>query len=153
MSTTQFTRRQTSSRAARSASATTRATTSRTTTAKLKQPAIFPDDLADQVAGLTIGKQKTLSKEEPRLAVMRAVNTASQSLSAVAQSGWKAGSAKKSSTAAVAAVAASKSLQELRGICPEDADVERAASSVVGKLLALEMVRYINCNIGLHSNS
>ena len=76
---------------------------------------------------------------------MHAVNTASQSLSAVVQSGWKANdttpSGKKTlSGVMTSAEAASKALIELREISPGDIDVERAASSVVGKLIALELV-------------
>ena len=36
---------------------------------------------------------------------------------------------------------AGKALEKLRCICPEDFDVERANSNLVGKLLGLELVR------------
>jgi separase len=72
---------------------------------------------------------------------MRAVNAASQSLSGLVQSGWRAGSGKKSSEAVGAGENALTELRELRVVCVGDVDVERAASSVVGKLVVLEMVR------------
>jgi hypothetical protein len=74
-------------------------------------------------------------------AAMRAVNAASQTLSGLVQSGWRAGSGKKSSEAVGAGENASKELRELRAVCMGDVDVERAASSVVGKLIVLELVR------------
>ena len=80
---------------------------------------------------------------------MRAVNAASQSLSAVVQGGWKAGE-KKSSLGAEAMSAAGKAeeaLKVLRVACPGDLDVERAASSVVAKLVVLEMV-CVFCSFG-----
>lgn len=96
------------------------------------------DKLAAQLATLTI---------DTRHSTMRAVNAASQSLSNVLQSGWKSSkdvsAIKKSSSSSMANTAASaakKGLRELRAICPGDVDVERAASSIVGKLIALEMV-------------
>jgi separase len=57
------------------------------------------------------------------------------------QSGWRAGSGKKSSEAVGAGENALTELRELRVVCVGDVDVERAASSVVGKLVVLEMVR------------
>jgi hypothetical protein len=95
------------------------------------------------------GKTRTLldSDGQRRLVAMQSVNSASQSLSALVQSGWKKHSElppKKSSTLASAnasATSASKYLLTLREISPEDLDVERAASSIVGKLITLEMVR------------
>ena len=97
------------------------------------------------------GKKKTTalfqSDEQRRLVAMQSVNSASQSLSALVQSDWKRRSElppnKKSSTQASAnasAASAAKHLSTLREISPGDLDVERAASSVVGKLIALEMV-------------
>lgn len=153
MSTTQTSRRPASSRTTRQTSTTVKPANPEATTSKPKQPVISADDLANQVASLTIsdtkGKQKASPNEDTRLAAMRAVNSASQRLSGIVQSGWKAGSGKKPTTAAGAVSVAVKSLKELRGMCPEDIDVERAASSIVGKLLALEMVRvyYIECQI------
>ncbi|KAI0360283.1 hypothetical protein OH77DRAFT_1393661 [Trametes cingulata] len=74
---------------------------------------------------------------------MRAVNSASKSLSAIQESGWKASDAKSDKTTAAAAVkhatSARKELGVLRELSPGEVDVERAASSLVGKLIALEM--------------
>ncbi|KAI9061528.1 hypothetical protein FKP32DRAFT_1654199 [Trametes sanguinea] len=74
---------------------------------------------------------------------MRVVNSASKSLSAVAESGWKASQSKSDRTTAASAVkhatTARKELNVLRELSPGDSDVERAASSIVGKLMALEM--------------
>ncbi|EIW51672.1 separase [Trametes versicolor FP-101664 SS1] len=74
---------------------------------------------------------------------MRNVNAASKSLSAVAESGWKASDAKSDRTTAASAVkhaaSARKELNVLREFSPGEVDVERAASSVVGKLVSLEM--------------
>ncbi|KAI6116384.1 peptidase family C50-domain-containing protein [Pisolithus sp. B1] len=78
---------------------------------------------------------------------MRAVNASLQTLSTVVQSGWKASkrdakrrvvepTAKMADKAVAEAVSA---LERLRIICPEDMDIERAACSLVGKLLALEL--------------
>ena len=115
----------------------------------LPKPAI--DDLAARVADLSITNSKeptTTTKgkrndgAQARIAAMRAVNTALQSLSAVVQGGWKA-SGKKSSLGGEAVSAAGKAeetLKVLRVACPGDVDVERAASSVVAKLIILEMV-------------
>jgi len=118
---------------------------------KPKADEVSSDDLVAQIAELTISppttakekqKQKTSEEEEDkRKLAMRAVNTVSQSLSAVVQSGWKAsgtGNAGKRPTAVVDGAA--KALMDLRTLCPGDVDVERAASSVVGKLVCLEMV-------------
>ncbi|GLB42455.1 putative peptidase family C50 [Lyophyllum shimeji] len=105
--------------------------------------------LAEQLAsGLTIadakGKKKApaLTEEETRLESMRAVNAASQALSAAMQSGWKKSSGKQSSesaSAAASSAAAAKHLALLRQASSGSLDVERAAMSVLGKLVALEM--------------
>jgi hypothetical protein len=95
------------------------------------------------------GKQKAKDKspEERRVSAMLDVNASLHTLSSVAQSGWKANSEEgKTRSSALgkvsAAVArANEALLCLRVICPDDLDVERAASSVMSKLLALEMVR------------
>lgn len=102
------------------------------------------------------GKQKANGKvqaqapttEDIRLASMRAVNAASQSLSALLQS--KDRSVANNKTALGAASTASKALRELRMQCPGDVDVERASSSVIGKLIAIEMVRTFNIYLMLH---
>lgn len=120
------------------------------------KPRVNPsgDHLVDKLAALTISKPKmkgkekaTPSPEEQRVTAMRAVNSASQELSSVVQSGWRrssdAPSLKKSSafvSANASATLASKHLALLREISPGDLDIERAAGSVLGKLVALEMV-------------
>jgi len=102
----------------------------------------------------TKGKQKASSPEADKLASMHAVNAASQALSAVAQSGWKKsiGELSKVTLATInsSATQAAKHLGVLRLMSSEDVDVERAAASVLGKLMALEMVRCISSYI-LHS--
>ncbi|KAI0324727.1 hypothetical protein GY45DRAFT_1357090 [Cubamyces sp. BRFM 1775] len=74
---------------------------------------------------------------------MRTINAASKSLSAIAESGWKASQAKSDRTTATSATKhaaiARKELSILRELNPGEVDVERAASSIVGKLIALEM--------------
>ncbi|KAF8878729.1 peptidase family C50-domain-containing protein [Infundibulicybe gibba] len=115
------------------------------------------DQLAEALAGLTIspdtvaakgsskGNGKTVvSNKELQLSSMRSVNSASQALSVIIQSGWKMSSeASLSSKACVnaraSARAAAKHLAVLRGMDSADLDVERAAMSVLGKLLALDM--------------
>ncbi|KAF7984668.1 hypothetical protein HWV62_12932 [Athelia sp. TMB] len=143
MSTTQTTRRPASSRATRPASTIANTVRPRAGTSRSKPPVISADDLANQVAGLAIsgtkGKHQATSNEDTRLATMRAVNTASQNLSAAVQSGWKPGSGKQSTAVRGAAGAAAKSLKELRSMCSGDVDVERAASSIIGKLIALDL--------------
>jgi separase len=86
--------------------------------------------------------------QDKRVSAMRAVNAASQGLTTVMKSGWKAPrtepSAKKSTTTAHEAfdlaVSARTVLGDLRVLLPGDVDVERAAISVAGKLLSLDMV-------------
>ncbi|KAJ7632765.1 cysteine peptidase C50 [Roridomyces roridus] len=90
------------------------------------------------------GKEKaaTLSPEERRVAAMRAVNAASQELSVLVQSGWKPSSdtaPTKRSSANSAAASVSKHLALLREVSPGELDIERAAGSVLGKLVTLEM--------------
>jgi len=100
------------------------------------------------------GKQKVDSNRGPeatKLASMRAVNTASQALLNVVQSGWKKSSSSGGSskvpleTVNSAAADAAKHLGILRRISPGDIDVERAAVSVLGKLMTLEMVSFVVC--------
>ena len=115
------------------------------------------DDLADQLASkLTISKprmRKNLPTETPKersTAAMRSVNASSQALTALVQSGWKASNASPPSKkqvgpdAASLAVSCQRSLLELRSLNSGSLDIERAASSVVGKLIALELVRQYN---------
>ncbi|KAJ3998053.1 cysteine peptidase C50 [Lentinula boryana] len=113
-----------------------------------------PDSLATQFTKtLTIndrttskGKQKATSTEEKKLEAMRMVNSASQQLSTIAQSGWKrssdAGNKRKSEAAARALEASStaaRHLAFLRSVSDGDLNVERAAMSIIGKLVALEI--------------
>jgi separase len=94
------------------------------------------------------GKQKTKveSSEERRVSAMLDVNASLQILSSVAQSGWKANSEEgrtKSNAlgkVSTAVARANEALSCLRVMCPDNLDVERAASSMMSKLLALEMV-------------
>ncbi|KAG5644204.1 hypothetical protein DXG03_008867 [Asterophora parasitica] len=117
---------------------------------KSSRPATLSvDKLADQLtSGLSIsdakGKQKApaLTEEQARIASMRAVNSASQALSTAVQSGWKQSIGKPTSTKAsvtASSAAATKHLAALRELSAGDIDVERAAMSVLGKLVALEM--------------
>ncbi|CAK5264934.1 unnamed protein product, partial [Mycena citricolor] len=92
------------------------------------------------------GKEKaTETPEDRRLGAMRAVNQASQSLSVLVQSGWKytsdAGGAAQKKSAAASAADVARHLATLRELSDADAmlDVERAAGSLSGKLVALEM--------------
>lgn len=135
---------------------TSRNTTSRPTriaTRSKTQTSTSPDELAATLATkLTLvdtkrkSKAISLSSEEQRNKAMREVNSASKSLSIAVDSGWRKSQTKKtsqpsSSTLAKAFSDASKSLKILREMTPGDVDVERAASSLVGKLIALELVR------------
>ncbi|RPD59511.1 hypothetical protein L227DRAFT_586688 [Lentinus tigrinus ALCF2SS1-6] len=74
---------------------------------------------------------------------MRAVNAASKSLSALLEQRSKGSQAKpdRSATESVTqqAISARKDLNILRELSPGEVDIERAASSMVGKLINLEM--------------
>ncbi|KAI0634651.1 peptidase family C50-domain-containing protein [Trametes polyzona] len=74
---------------------------------------------------------------------MRTVNAASKALSSVLDSGWRASDSKSNKSTAASAVKqatlARKELATLREIAQGEVDVERAASSLVGKLISLEM--------------
>lgn len=124
----------------------------------LSKPASDTDKLAAQLATtLSLGddtkgkgKQKALSVEEQKLEAMRMVNDASQKLSGVMQSGWKEslekGKKARSEPAAKAheaSVAAARHLDFLRSLSTGDLNVERAAMSILGKLVALDMVSRI----------
>jgi hypothetical protein len=118
---------------------------------------VSADQLADALASqLTIsdgkkGKRKeaepSVSDGEKLITSMRAVNAASQALSALAQSGWRRSTETKlvkkgsMSSAVDASESASKHLAVLRSLSPSDINVERAAISVLGKLVTLDMVR------------
>lgn len=121
-------------------------------TRQFKKTGLSTDQLAEQLAtSLTIsnpkGKQNAsavLSDEDLCLSAMRSVNSSSQALSTAVQSGWKQSSgtiqSKSSSTVTASATSAAKHLNILRSIRPNDVEVERAAMSVLTKLVALEMV-------------
>ncbi|KAI0089987.1 peptidase family C50-domain-containing protein [Irpex rosettiformis] len=102
-------------------------------------------------------RAKGKTKEEICAEAMRAVNTASKKLSAIAETGWKssvgsgqatrsgnstkAGSLKIDRTAAqvnVEAIAVREGLVILRENRPWEMDIERAACSAAGKLISLE---------------
>jgi separase len=133
------------------------AASAKKTTVKGKAPAVSTEEIADQLAStLTISKAKStrngvtrVPTPERRILGMRTVNGVSQGLSTVMKTSWKAPSedpaVKKSSAgtheAFGLATSARTSLGELRAISPGDVDVERAAITVAGKLLNLDMVR------------
>ena len=135
----------------------------RRTTRKKPTTTQSQDDLADKLASkLTLhgarpsAKQPSKAKPSPpttedeRTSCMRMVNLSLQIISAVAQSGWKSTSEKTKSARNAnsnaskvddATRTARKALEWLREVIPDDLDVERAACSIVGKLIALELVR------------
>lgn len=90
--------------------------------------------------------------EDEMASCMRMVNLSLQSLSAVTQSGWKS-TPRETKNAHNTSAHASKvddatrtariALKRLREITPDDVDVERAACSITGKLITLELVRDI----------
>lgn len=106
--------------------------------------ATTPDALADALATkLTIAKKpeasrtraKVESPQQRRVVAMRAVNDASQGLSALVQS-----TARSKPNAAKLWESARGALRVLRELDSDGADVERAALSIVGKLVVLELV-------------
>lgn len=120
------------------------------TATRSKPPITSPDELATTLATkLTLTESKGKAKasgEEARNQAMRDVNSASKSFSAAIELGWKHSYTKKaskpsSSTLSSAAFHAAQSLSILRRLSPGDIDIERAASSLIGKLVALELVR------------
>ncbi|KAL0578391.1 separin protein [Marasmius crinis-equi] len=134
------------------AAASRRNPTRQTATTSSKTTSV--DRLAEQLATkLTVskdvkGKQKappTLSPEEQRAHSMRTINSASQHLSSLFQSGWRLSQEKstpKSSVSNDALASGSKAVDHLvilRRLCSRDVDIERAAMSVLGKLVALEL--------------
>ncbi|KAG2336647.1 hypothetical protein BDR05DRAFT_953197 [Suillus weaverae] len=90
-------------------------------------------------------KAKDKSPEQQKISAVIDINASLQTLSSVAQSGWKANPEEgktKSSTVSKVSTAVSRAneaLSCLRVLCPNDLDVERAASSMMSKLLVLEM--------------
>lgn len=125
---------------------------------KEKAASVSTEDVTHRLAStLTISNAKGVGAEhsgapesiqDRRISVMRAVNGASQGLTAVVKSGWKAPSVEPSTKKSTAtrheafslAASARSALGDLRVISPGDVDVERAAISVAGKLLSLDMV-------------
>ena len=78
------------------------------------------------------------------------VNLSLQNLSAVTQSGWRYNPQEtknarntnaNASKTGEATRTARKALERLRVVTPDDLDVERAACSITGKLITLELVR------------
>ncbi|PFH48873.1 hypothetical protein AMATHDRAFT_148907 [Amanita thiersii Skay4041] len=141
-----------------------RSTTTTKKTTGTRQKITTPDELADALAeNLAIGegvrggkgKQKAeadqqsrveeeVSDEQKRTASMKGVNTASQALSVLVQSGWKKSAESSKSSSSFTSVlesaeTVSKHLRILRSLSPDDINVERAAISVLGKLVSLEM--------------
>jgi separase len=118
---------------------TSRRTVSRKPSKSLKNGTSSADSLAgDFATKLAIG-----NPVESKLSAMLSVNAASQDLSRVIQSGWKKSSSSSRATlqsTTSSASAAVKQVAILRNLCPEDVDVERAAASILGKLVALELV-------------
>ena len=126
-------------------------------TVKGKVPAVSTEDISRELAStLTISKAKStrngatrVPTPERRVLAMRTVNGASQGLSTVMKTGWKAPgedlavkkSAANTHEAFGLATSARAALGDLRAISPGDVDVERAAITVAGKLLSLDMVR------------
>jgi len=105
-----------------------------------------------------LASKLTISKPEKQRAVpdsppqdnpnnrMRTVNTASQKLSALVQTGWTATKggrvSKQGQEAATCTRDIKKNLNALRkAVASSPLDLERAALSAVGKLLALQLVR------------
>ncbi|KZT24871.1 hypothetical protein NEOLEDRAFT_1134566 [Neolentinus lepideus HHB14362 ss-1] len=141
--------------------ATTRVAKSKTSTpTTATTPTI--DELAEQFAsGLNVsnpkdvkGKRKVPAppSQDYRRIAMRQVNEASQYLSSAVQAGWKASASSKlrptskTSTGSWSVSRIGKtvqqvreSLQKLRELNSDDMDVDRAASSMIGKLVNLEM--------------
>ena len=116
-----------------------RRTVSRKPSKSLKNGTSSVDSLAgDFATKLAIG-----NPVESKLSAMLSVNAASQDLSKVIQSGWKKSSSSSRATlqsTTSSASAAIKHVAFLRNLCPDDVDVERAAASILGKLVALELV-------------
>ncbi|KAI0918289.1 hypothetical protein AcV5_002308 [Taiwanofungus camphoratus] len=130
----------------------TRSTTRslRPLTSRSKVQTTSSEDLATTLeTKLTISDAKGKSKakttqptvEERRINAMRDINATSRSLSAVLDSAsQRTSSVKYDDTSIFESVSTAKSaLQMLRKLNPGEMDIERAASSIVGKLVSLEM--------------
>lgn len=109
-----------------------------------------PDELADKLASNLIisnGKAKgDLSPEElekKRISAMRTINATSQALGTIVQSGWRASKPEpqiKGPEPSTLAVEGRIALKDLRNVSPGSLNTERAASSLAGKFIALELV-------------
>ena len=113
------------------------------------------EDLTRQLASkLTVSKPKEKQRatpdtpplDDPNVS-MRTINTASQKLSVLMQTGWTAtkdnGVSKQRQEAAICVRNIKKNLNTLRkAVTSSPLDLERAALSAVGKLLALQLVRF-----------
>lgn len=120
---------------------------------KATKKATDVEDLTHHLASkLTISKPKekqratpgSSSQDDPN-ANMRTVNTASQKLSVLMQTGWTVakdnGGSKQRQEAGACAKNIKKNLNALRkAVTSSPLDLERAALSAVGKLLALQLV-------------
>ena len=124
-----------------------------TRAAKATKKAEDVEDLTRQLASkLTISKPKEKQRVTPGSppqdnpnTSMRTVNTASQKLSALMQTGWTAtkdsGVSKQRQEAVTCARNIKKNLNTLRkAMASSPLDLERAALSAVGKLLAIQLV-------------
>lgn len=112
-----------------------------------------PDELAtrfaqvvrvDDTSGKGKAKERGAAPGDTKAEAMASVNAVSHGLSALLPSANGAAAPKptrSSPTVEDLAAMGRRSLQVLRGIIPGDFDVERAASSIVGKLISLERVR------------
>ncbi|KAI9438648.1 peptidase family C50-domain-containing protein [Lactarius indigo] len=130
-------------------------TSANKSTVKGKAPTVSTAEITHELAStLTISRAKStrngatpVPTPEKRILAMRTVNGASQGLSTVMKTGWKAPNedppVKKSAAniheAFGLATSARAALEDLRSISPGDVDVERAAVTVAGKLLSLDM--------------
>ncbi|KAF8139773.1 peptidase family C50-domain-containing protein [Boletus edulis] len=103
--------------------------------------------LAKQPSTVTVEPSPPTTEDE-RTNCMRMVNLSLQNLSVVTQSGWKfalegtknaRNASANTSKVDDATRTARKALGRLRGIAPDDIDVERAACSITGKLITLEL--------------
>ena len=116
------------------------------------------EDLADALATkLTIssskGKQKAapevISEDDLWISAMQSVNSVSQELFNVVRYGWKKSLSNFSKTtlsnAESSALTAEENLCVLHRICLQGIDVERAAVSVLGKLVKCPMPPPLSC--------
>ena len=137
-------------------SAPSRTATRRTQVVKKETSPDIASLSKDLSHGLTLGSRSSgKTREEQCADAMREVNTASRSLTSLVESGWKASTSQatpvqrsssskaqdQGSVAKQQAYSARQFLEVLRELRSGDLDVERAASSLIGKLIALDMVR------------